>query len=376
MNCQDVQMRLSEFLEKSLDAIRSKSIESHLISCPVCRAEAQSLSNCIRQVANLPIVEPPPGFTSRVMAHVREIEIEPRGWERFFAAFRVTLPIQAAAVLMIAILAVLLYQNEQKITETDPAQLTALPLGSSPFAEEETKVVVDTPPSRPKPTNVRPESRRAPVAEQDRHDQASDTLSVRAQAPAPPTESTKKEEPLQRRIAAPRRPTIQAQEVATGGRTFRPRPDAFDFGAAIGALSQTPFRNAPFAAPARTSSPLTEPNADIEFIVRRRPFERRDQGEDKEESSSDGRRNPAEADAVIAAAAARRAVPAPASPASSIVEMRWFAVPAAGFEQFRKDLAAEAHIDLERPTGSTDKESTLPSSRELLIKVIILPSER
>ena len=373
MNCHDVQMRLSEFLDKSLDAIRTKSIETHLISCPACRAEAHSLSNCIRQVANLPIVEPPPGFSRRVMAHVREIDIEPRGWERFFAAFRVTMPIQAAAVVMIAILAVLLYQNDQKITESDPAQLTALPPSS---VEEQKNSVVDTAPSRPNTPNTRRDNRRAPVAEQDRpQDQVPDTLSLRAEA-AGPAASTKTEELSERRIAAPRRPTIQAQEVATGGRPFGPRTDAFDFGAAIGALSQTPFRNAPFAAAERASSPLSEPSADIEFIVRRRPFERREQGAEKEESSSDARRNRAEADAVIAAAAARRAVPAPASAASSIVEMRWFAVPAARFEQFRKDLAAEAHIDSERPIGSTDKEFTSPSSRELLIKVIILPSER
>ena len=376
MNCQDVQPQLSEFLEKSLDAIRTKSIESHLISCPACRAEANSLFDCIRQVANLPIVEPPAGFARRVMAHVREIEIEPRGWKRFIAGFRVVLPIQAAALVMVAVVAVLLYQKETKISQPDPVQLTSLPPVSPLSAEEKTNTALDSAPSRP--STLR-ETRRAPVAEQNRaqarQQQVSDKLSLKDQAAAPAA-SANTEKPSEGRIATPRRPTIQAQEVATGGRTFRPRTEVFDFGAAIGALSQTPFRNEPFAVAERASSPLSEPSADIEFIVRRRPFERREQSEEKEESSSDALRKRAEADAVIAAAAARRAVPAPASPPSSIVEMRWFAVPAARFEQFRKDLAAEAHIDSERPTGSTDKESTSPSSRELLIKVIILPSER
>lgn len=379
MNCQEVQPQLSEFLEKSLDAIRTKSIESHLISCPACRAEANSLFDCIRQVANLPIVEPPAGFARGVMAHVREIEIEPRGWKRFIAGFRVVLPIQAAALVMIAVVAVLLYQKETKISQPDPVQLTSLPPVSPLSAEEQTNTALDSAPSRPSTPNTLRETRRAPVAEQNRaqarQQQVSDKLSLKDQAAAPAA-SANTEKPSEGRIATPRRPTIQAQEVATGGRTFRPRTEVFDFGAAIGALSQTPFRNAPFAVAERASSPLSEPSADIEFIVRRRPFERREQNEEKEESSSDALRKRAEADAVIAAAAARRAVPAPASPPSSIVEMRWFAVPAARFEQFRKDLAAEAHIDSERPIASTDKESTSPSSRELLIKVIILPSER
>lgn len=379
MNCQDVQPQLSEFLEKSLDAIRTKSIESHLISCPACRAEANSLFDCIRQVANLPIVEPPAGFARRVMAHVREIGIEPRGWKRLIGAFRVAIPIQAAALVMIAVVAVLLYQKETKISQPDPVQLTALPPVSPLSAEEQTNTALDSAPSRPSTPNTLRETRRAPVAQQDRaqarQQRVSDKLSMKDQAAAPAA-SADREKPSEGGIATQRRPTIQAQEVATGGRSFRPRTEVFDFGAAIGALSQTPFRNAPFAVAERASSPLSEPSADIEFIVRRRPFERREQSEEKEESSSDSLRKRAEADAVIAAAAARRAVPAPASPPSSIVEMRWFAVPAARFEQFRKDLAAEAHIDSERPIGSTDKEFTSPSSRELLIKVIILPSER
>jgi hypothetical protein len=56
--------------------------------------------------------------------------------------------------------------------------------------------------------------------------------------------------------------------------------------------------------------------------------------------------------------------------------MRWFAVPADRYEQFRKELAAEAHIDSERSVAGMENEFPSKSSRELLIKIIILPSER
>ena len=85
MNCQEVQLQLSGYLEKSLDAIRMKSIETHLSSCPFCRAEVHGLSECIRQVTELPAVEVPLGFTQRVMAHARAIEIEPTPWQRLLA---------------------------------------------------------------------------------------------------------------------------------------------------------------------------------------------------------------------------------------------------------------------------------------------------
>lgn len=170
-------------------------------------------------------------------------------------------------------------------------------------------------------------------------------------------------------IAAPRRAPIQAQEVATGRSSFRSSAEPSGFGAAIGALNQPPFRSAPFPAAERAFSPLSEPNADIELIVRRRAWERRTQ---VEETTEDVQQKRSEADAVIASAAARRAVPAPGMGNSSIVEMRWFGVPAHLYGEFRNQLAAEAHIDSERPiTGKRDNRS-----EELLIKVIILPSDR
>jgi hypothetical protein len=121
---------------------------------------------------------------------------------------------------------------------------------------------------------------------------------------------------------------------------------------------------------------LSEPSADFEFIVRRRPPERRESQEQTEEPGGAAPSARAETDAAIAYAAAKRAVPAPAAPSSSIVEMRWFGVPGDRYEQFRKDLAAEAHIDSERSLSGVDKESLSKSSRDLLIKVIILPSDR
>ena len=52
-------------------------------------------------------------------------------------------------------------------------------------------------------------------------------------------------------------------------------------------------------------------------------------------------------------------------------EVSWFTVGAEHYDQFKKDLAAEAAIDSERPIGSMTNELT-KSNRELLIKVIIL----
>ena len=97
MNCQEAQTQLSEYLESSLDALRMKSIETHLLSCPVCRAEADGLADCIQEIARLPIVDPPMGFAQRVMAHARAIEVKSSPWQRIFAPIRFAVPMQASA---------------------------------------------------------------------------------------------------------------------------------------------------------------------------------------------------------------------------------------------------------------------------------------
>jgi hypothetical protein len=76
-------------------------------------------------------------------------------------------------------------------------------------------------------------------------------------------------------------------------------------------------------------------------------------------------------------ATAALAKPAPASQAMNVREIRWFGIPIDQYEQFKKDLAAEASIESEKTISSSERDFALKSNRELLIKVIIVsPAER
>jgi hypothetical protein len=112
MNCEEVQAQLSDYLEKALPTADVKIIEAHLSACALCRMETDHLSECIHQVASLPIVEPPIGFTQRVMAHVREINEKPNFSERWLFPLRIKIPLQATAILVVGILAVYLLKKE------------------------------------------------------------------------------------------------------------------------------------------------------------------------------------------------------------------------------------------------------------------------
>jgi len=112
MNCEDVQKYLSDLLDKSLDVERVQEIEDHLTACPLCSEEMARLAECQRLVSGLPAVEPPVGFTNRVMAEVREAANPPSLWERLFLPLRIKIPLEATAVVLIAVLAAYIYQKE------------------------------------------------------------------------------------------------------------------------------------------------------------------------------------------------------------------------------------------------------------------------
>jgi Predicted integral membrane protein (DUF2275)/Putative zinc-finger len=112
MNCEEVQKYLSDFLDKNLDIERSQEIRDHLAACLLCSEQITSLAECQRLVSNLPIVEPPKSFTTRVMAHVRDAARKPSLWDRLFSPLQIKIPLQATAVVLIAVLAAYIYQKE------------------------------------------------------------------------------------------------------------------------------------------------------------------------------------------------------------------------------------------------------------------------
>jgi Putative zinc-finger len=356
MNCHEAQIQLSEYLDGELDPLRNKSFESHLLACPVCRAEADGLADCIQQVAQLPAVDPPPGFAQRVMAHARALEVEPSLWQKIIAPLRFSVPVQASAAVVIAVLAVLVYRNEPPLKNDSPAP--SLPIAIAPSTNQA------------KTDKETPQPAAAPKAKLDRERLR---LAEKPTAPSTPAISASRDTAPQATAKAevasavgelkdlPHRPPIQAQEIATGSENLRQESNPFGFGPSFSA----PFRAAPFA-PERVLSPLSEPSADVEFVVRRREAEPK--------KAAESRR--VEAAPAADALAKRSSAPAAPQP-NSLTEVTWFTVPAARYDEFKKELAAEATIDSERPIGSMTNDLSARGNRDLLIKVIVLtPLER
>ena len=221
MNCQETQTQLSEYLESSLDTLRMKSIETHLLGCPVCRAEADGLAECIQEIARLPIVDPPMGFAQRVMAHARAIEIKSSPWQKIFALIRFAVPMQASAAVLIAVFAVLLYQNQSRFKNNPPTESTAPTLTApSPLQQNDNTGDNAARSSAPSPKAKLNVERKVQTAQQARGKSALDFPSSKNTAPVAPQSIAKSE--AENVVAelrdVPHRAPIQAKKSPPGGR--------------------------------------------------------------------------------------------------------------------------------------------------------------
>lgn len=385
MNCQEVQERLSEYLEQSLDDASMRTVDIHLSSCRLCRAEADSLVRCIQNIAGLPTVEPPLGFAQRVMSHVREIEARPSVWERLFP-LGIKMPIHATAIVLIGVLAVYLLEKEEphknllttpgqvasRSEKQEPAELAA-PANSLPDTEQSTPVGPVPPPSLS-----------APLAKEKSGAGEASRSREKKQPPSAPAEIAV---PTQSPNSAANEP-VETRSLFEEGRTgslqsllpIDPRRRA------RGVISGTPVVNpamprigtGTFSPPSelepdslRAGSLSLLPLADYELVVRRRPPQQ-DQALRDNLSASRKRSEAATAD---------RPQPTPSGierlmamiPDSTRPQTVWVSLAPSQFQQFKKDLVSLGTIESESTTSFRDLEFASKTDSEILIKLTILP---
>jgi hypothetical protein len=192
MNCDQIQEHLSEFFDNRLNDANRCEIENHLASCPRCLPEAKQLRDGINAVAGLPEVEPPAGFSQRVMARIREEAAEPTLWERLFQPLRIKIPLHATALLLVVGLTVYLYQanhSVQKLSQSIPSETVPALKQAPPSAEEPKSIDMPRSPAQPSEPSFS-DLQQAPPAEADR----TETLAQQdhaASAPAPVQEMMK-----------------------------------------------------------------------------------------------------------------------------------------------------------------------------------------
>jgi hypothetical protein len=134
MNCQDVQGRLSDYLDLSLSPAQLADLEDHMDCCPSCREEAQLLKQTIQQIHALPLVETPLGFSQRVMSLIRELETQPGFWQRVLLALNPKTAGPALALASVAAVGIYLVQKEPGAPVVATAPQESATVESAPTA--------------------------------------------------------------------------------------------------------------------------------------------------------------------------------------------------------------------------------------------------
>jgi hypothetical protein len=354
MNCEEVEKQLVEFLDKSREVQSTKELDRHLSTCPRCSAELASLAEFQRLVTDLPALEPPAGFTDRVMAQVKVAGRRSGIWERLFLPAQLKIPLQATAIVLIGILSIYVYEKNKN----HQSPLRPIPgnhLSTQPEEENKAEITEQT------GSAVEKKYTGAPGSKLERS-----TQKTAKPAPGGSTSTQPSAEP-----AAPTKPTAGVNDSLLQDKredlTSRPKASR----ESAGPLSIDSLREATGAAADKALSSQARSAPDYELVVRLRSTESRLQAPSgradalrKREESEPGAQTRQEA--IVAQT--------PASPSSdSITEVIWYTVPQSRYEEFKKELTAQGSIEFETSIRAKEKAATSKSEDNLSIKVTVLP---
>jgi Putative zinc-finger/Predicted integral membrane protein (DUF2275) len=111
MKHDDIRHKLSDYLDGSISAREKTEIENHLKTCRECSDALQELRKTIEHIKTVDEIDPPAWMTQKIMAAVRaEAEGKESIFRRFFHPLMFKHPIQAIAVLFIAVTGFYIYQ--------------------------------------------------------------------------------------------------------------------------------------------------------------------------------------------------------------------------------------------------------------------------
>jgi predicted integral membrane protein DUF2275/putative zinc finger protein len=215
MDHNDIRHKLSEYIDGSVTAEEKSSIEEHLKTCSACGDALRELQKTVEHIKSVEEVEPPAWMTQKIMANVRAEAEERNGlFRRLFYPLSVKLPIQAVAVLFLAVTAFYIYRNIQPVPSEAPMQEHAatkdVPQAAAPSREQ------TIPPEQPGRSKKAPQS----------PEYKSLDMKYEYEKPAPPVPMDKIGESGPAPAKPAQQPLLAQQEESAEKRTVAPRAEA------------------------------------------------------------------------------------------------------------------------------------------------------
>jgi hypothetical protein len=222
MTCHDARELFSALIDEALTREQRADVYGHLATCAECRRELTAMERTVALVRAATPVRAPVGFVDRVVAAARPVPWHVRAARAVLLPWPVKLPLGAAAVLLVAGLAVLMFrgsQEQQRAARYEPRALSdraAPPPASVPPASPST-------PAAPPPVSAPEVSRADSAQEADRagavasrveQEAKQETPASRDAAPAtPPSADTRARTPEAREKVMAKRAMTQSQSA-------------------------------------------------------------------------------------------------------------------------------------------------------------------
>jgi putative zinc finger protein len=178
MTCDDARELCSALVDEALTPAERAALDAHLAGCADCRRELERLRATVSLLRASPPVRAPAGFVDRVLEAARPVPWYRRVASRLFRPLSVKLPVQAAALVLISVAAVYVFQHT-------PALQHAARQESAPRSEPPRQI----PDASSRPPDPGPVPRDARVADAPASAAKRPGVTAPAEKPAPQREA-------------------------------------------------------------------------------------------------------------------------------------------------------------------------------------------
>ena len=118
MTCHDAREQFSAMIDDALDAAERAELDSHLATCAECRRELQRFRDTVALVRAAAPVRAPASFVDRVLEAARPMPWPQRLLRGLFLPWPVKLPMEAAAVVLVAVGVALVYRGSPELQQS------------------------------------------------------------------------------------------------------------------------------------------------------------------------------------------------------------------------------------------------------------------
>lgn len=158
MTCDEARALFTDLADGRLGAAERDAVGAHLATCAECRREWEGFERTLQLLHGLPRYRAPAGFPERVLSAARPAPWPRRLARRLFVPLHVKLPVEAAAIALIAVGASLMTRA--------PEVRQAMP-GTPPAHEAPARVAAPAPESGPAPPVGAPAAKKAASGRRD-----------------------------------------------------------------------------------------------------------------------------------------------------------------------------------------------------------------